>query len=584
MKRLNTVRSALKTLLPLAVLVFCVFSPARSEALQVKETRWGFKDEVILGQFNPLYVLFYNDAKTKFEGFASLKKQRSGTQEGAPERKRIFLAPKSSRWIQFAPLTRNEGEEWVLRWGRGPRDFHPMPPLISGAPIWISLQGAELDIVKKKKIKAVEESFWPESVAVTDGVEAVFLDHVPRWTPTQRQALVDWLYRGGVLHLFQQSDARFPDFKGTLAPLNTEDQNVRVGAGLIVRHPKPYFQLEVSNLTAQGFKPVGPDAIIERWRRGDEIIVSRLALLHPKPKFNWVVILLLALVYLALIGPVNYLVARKTKSHLVSIGFLVLSIVVFSIFFFLLGQRGYDELTQIYKTSYARQTSDGSFDVQSWNFVFVTSSGEITFQNQNSAGHYDVPYEYIAATGYSINGQGGRFVTRIPLFSNRVFVARQQLKHGSLLGKVVKDSRTSKGLSLVVEKGPALPEKAVAWAVYKNRIYPMAVNESNSLKTEGPGQLFDAFFGVRRTRNIASSIHRVSVNPKLALMFRHVPLVLMHRFNKRRRLKQIRPPIMQDDVDILVWAPGPESWKTDNWQGAHLSQTIFHLTLPSKAR
>ena len=74
------------------------FNTTKSEALKVKDARWGFDDSVIFGRFTPLFVLFHNESKSdNFAGLVKLKQEQWGVRYGATEKVLIQPLSKESK-------------------------------------------------------------------------------------------------------------------------------------------------------------------------------------------------------------------------------------------------------------------------------------------------------------------------------------------------------------------------------------------------------------------------------------------------------------------------------------------------------
>src|SRR5262245_4829947 len=113
---------------------------ARSaEALEVRQTEWGFDGQIVPQRFNLFSVLVDNTAANPFEGKIELRKMAYGKQVDAVLVEPVYLAPYSSRWIQFYPYVKSEGDAWEVSWGAGGASRITPPAVRAGKPAAILL-------------------------------------------------------------------------------------------------------------------------------------------------------------------------------------------------------------------------------------------------------------------------------------------------------------------------------------------------------------------------------------------------------------------------------------------------------------
>ncbi len=187
--------------------------PGKSWAIDVSEIRWGFDGRVTPQCFNLLSVLITNPAPFPFEGTLELHELiGGGTRVGAALAEDLYVAPSSSRWVQFYPYVKERYEEWSLQWGRrgGERADVPRPVLADQSPVL--LVDADDPSSGGGAIRHFPENLFPPMVTATDSLKTVALDHVPRWEEARRQAFYDWLFRGGACTFSRTSTGRIPNF------------------------------------------------------------------------------------------------------------------------------------------------------------------------------------------------------------------------------------------------------------------------------------------------------------------------------------------------------------------------------------
>ncbi|MDF1662268.1 MAG: hypothetical protein P1V97_10870 [Planctomycetota bacterium] len=567
-----------------ALLSFFLLVSYPAEALEVKEARWGFSDGVRYGHFNPVYALLYNDSKTEnFDGEIMLRPGHFGPVRGVVETKKIFLAPQTSRWIQFGAMIDSGSQDWKLHWGSGPKDWHPMPELTSADDCWLVLYRKESQLTKIQGFRSCLDSFWPEHVALTEGVDSVFLDHEPDWTADQEKAFLDWLYLGGRVHLLKGSDSLHPNFFRKMKVLNGTEPMKRWGAGTIVRQSFHEFQLSAKIVQSAPMPFLPPPSHYHARQQINSSLVHSLAQSRPKPEHPWTLIFTLCFVYLLIIGPVNFVLARKTKSYRPGLLFLIVTISIFTITFYFLGRRGYKEQTLHYKVEYARSLGDGQFDVQSWNHLFVTDSDQYTLKQNSTSAFYGPLADSETNLGLVENGHGGQFTTKIPLFSTRSYLARHRMKTKKLFGEIVRRDHSSM-VQFEIKKGPGFPKKISAWFLYNNRVYN-AVDTGDSLKLMEQVASVRSIFG---TDDYGYQFYRwnQSRNNKRDHWneLRRESRVVVHELAAELNDIDMRKKARNLDIHIVIRASSPDEWSNIDWPSPHKSVTYFQFTFPHEKR
>ena len=226
-------------------------------ALQVEQTLWGFDGHVVPDRFNPLSVLVSNPGNLAFDGMLTLSPEVGAPgPHGASYVQPIFLAPHTSRWVQFYVHTGGAAGRYGLSWGRGTNDSYDLEERASnGPPACVWLRDLENPFTAGGSLKSFPDQLFPTTVSATDGLDAVILDYAPRWEPARREAFLDWVRRGGTVHLLPGVKGDFPAFTETLAVLNGDGETTRVGAGQVVRHRVARSELTERTLTGRGFPP-----------------------------------------------------------------------------------------------------------------------------------------------------------------------------------------------------------------------------------------------------------------------------------------------------------------------------------------
>ena len=96
------------------------------QAIELSQTVWGFDGQVVAHRFNLFSVLVDNSTSNPFEGQIELRKVMLGKQVDAVLVEPVYLAPFSSRWVQFYPYLKADPGKWEISLGDGrggPCDF-----------------------------------------------------------------------------------------------------------------------------------------------------------------------------------------------------------------------------------------------------------------------------------------------------------------------------------------------------------------------------------------------------------------------------------------------------------------------------
>jgi hypothetical protein len=465
-----------KTLLCLFLLL-----PATALAVEIRETVWGFDGKVVPGRFNLLSVLVFNPAGSAFEGELHLyRSDRLGGRYGAEQVAPCYLSPGSSRWLQLYPYVAEENEEWVLVWGRGSQERMLLSSPRLGPPALVTLDAPDDPFTGHAGIRTFREDLFPPTVAATDGLYGVVIDHPPRWQEPQRQAFLDWLRAGGTVHLIHSSSQEFPVFTGELAVLNRRDDRFNVGSGVVARHPFVRSQVSTRLLTDSGYPPLqlqtNDQASIDNLESDLLWILRRMTTV----KHSWWLIYSLLLLYMVLIGPLSYLLVRRNPKasgvgH--ALLFFLALVVVFSFLISRAGRRGYGEAAMVKSIAYARPIGPDSYDLTQWVDVFVTRGDLYTMSYPADSSLFSTCQRFEPVPGRIVNGSQGHFTVDMPVYSSRSFLARTVVKGEPLAIEVKRwvGSNTIESLQLGISFGetPIIQ----GWAGHRGRYYPLTAKD-----------------------------------------------------------------------------------------------------------
>ena len=445
----------------LRLLFLLVFTHA-ALALEIKQTRWGFDGKVMLNRFNLLSVLVAQKGGGRpFEGELVLAETRGSEQTfGAPLVQPLYLTPGTERWVQFVPFVAQEFE-WRLTWGKGDKARAPVPAPKFGPPATVLALDLASVFAPNTRLAGFPEDLFPTSVAATDALDQIVLDHAPRWDAVRREAFLDWLRRGGIVHLLRGPEGH-PHFEGDLAVLNVADGKARVGAGRVVRHEAAREDCDEAFLKRAGYAPrefAKPDGNnmggVPVLYRFDQTLMQNLASLT-KPQVQWWLLYLLTLAYLAFIGPVHYVWSRKVDWRLAIGGFLG-TVAVFALAFIVAGHRGSGEKQTSHSLAIAHSLGGDRWDVQDWTSAFATKGDFYKLTHAAPANFYAVPSDMEQVNARVFGGKDGHLDADIPLYSARPFLHRAVMS-GPKAEVSIHWDRDAIELTL----GSDLPEKIVA--------------------------------------------------------------------------------------------------------------------------
>src|ERR1700685_251736 len=171
-----------------------------ARALDLIEARWGFNGRATAHHFNILSLLVGNSGPAPFDGTLQLEEVTTGgSRVGALLAEDVYIAPNSSRWVQFYPFVTDRLESWPLHWkNRGGPQGGPtsasLPTPTLGAQDPVLLVDAD-DLSARGRggpLRQFPENLFPPLVTATDTLKTVALDHVPRWEEARRLAFRDW--------------------------------------------------------------------------------------------------------------------------------------------------------------------------------------------------------------------------------------------------------------------------------------------------------------------------------------------------------------------------------------------------------
>ncbi len=471
------------------VVLLCFLSLSLpASGLEVKQVVWGFDGQAVPHRFNLLSVFVSNPTESIHEGELVLYKAGGvGGRLGARLVRPCFVAPHSGRWVQFYPFVNRERDEWVLVWGKKRKESMRLTQPRFGPPARVLLADPDDLLAAGGRMKTFPYNLFPASVTAADGLDSLVLDRAPRWEPARRQAFLDWLSRGGTVHLLPGEEGSYPQFRDNLEGLNAPTDHFRVGVGLVVRHRVGRREMSEGLLANQGF----PSPELKRGSghiRGVENVFFQQLKGLTRPEHNWAVIYAMVAVYILLVGPVNYLFGRKRREYRLTILLFLVLVACFGFGFNVVGRRGYGERTAVHTLSYARCIGRGVYDVTQWVDAFVTSGAVYSITHPCDFNLYSTCQQDEAVEGVIRNGKEGHFRVDIPLYSSRAFLHRGKMKGHDLAVEVVNWEAGATLTALELSCGPDFPQEVIEIrALYQNHVYLMRQKDGHIEMVSGGG-------------------------------------------------------------------------------------------------
>jgi hypothetical protein len=470
----------------LALVLLALGGAGTASALEVRDTLWGFDGQIVPGAFNPLSVLIANPSSIPFNSQIILNAQSSFGSKGGTAAS-CYLGPRAARWVQFFVFfdtqTANMNSGWTIRWGRGPNNQFEIDSPKAGAPASVWLIDPEDAFAARDvtRMKRFSETLFPPTVSGTNGLDLVALDHAPRWETARRVVFLDWLRRGGVLHLLPDSAGRAVEFADELAILNAPLDRQTIGAGLVVRHRGPRETLMRDN----AFLKAGPPpATLEESTSAtiydlENSFFQQLVSLS-QAKVNWGILYLLTFVYFLLVGPVHFGWAKHVRDYRISLLALGVVVTAFAFFFGMAGRRGQGERARISTLSWARLLDGNRYDVMQWSNAFVTSGGVYTFTHPAAHNLYSSGSSVEQARGFAVGGPDGYYEVDMPLFSSSALLHQGTMTGDSVEARVTTWQADGENLLLSLALPPGFPPAErfqKAWARWQDRFYPLEIED-----------------------------------------------------------------------------------------------------------
>lgn len=557
-----------------------------ADALDVQQTIWGFDGHVVPDRFNPLSVLVSNPGNSTFDGALTLESADGpGGGRGARYMQPVFLAPRTSRWVQFFVRTGNLVGRYQLRWGRSVKDFYDLdePPKI-GAPACVWLRDLESPFVTGASLKSFPDQLFPTNAVEAESLDAVVLDHLPNWETARREAFLDWVKLGGTVHLLPNVKGELPVFGENLKELDTDQMMVHVGAGLVVHHSVTPQEISADYLAEHGY----PVRTIQNTKQplvyDFESTFFRDLSSMTRPKVSWTLINLLMIAYVAIIGPVhNYF--RRRLDYRVSILVFAGCVAIFGVALGVTGRRGYGESQTVHSLAIAHSLGGGRLDLTQWISAFAITGDQYTLTHRAPANLYATDRFAEAGSGVIFNGKDGHLRMDIPLYSARAFMHRA-IMTGDDTAVTVEKWEENRGLkNLRLRPGPGFPKNArTILAVFQDQVYVLVQNGGVlQLGGQRPDPIgnylaqdklnFGNYYTPSSKNHLQTGDLLPSLTPLLVARALDVPNVFP---------VTISAPRKHTDLQLLIIAPAPASLQLQGKGFAHEDGWLLYVQDVSK--
>ncbi len=392
--------------------------------LEVRDARWGFDGKKRFEAFNLLTLQVHNPSNEPYQGFIRLNPILGTSSVGLAEEQRISVAPGGSRTVQFTPFLKPHGaHDWEVRWQGG---SNRLAQLLSDQDA-SGLATVKLRIGEQSSgnFASFPPEQFPTNVSATSTLGALFVGADPQWGAARADTFLQWLRRGGHLHLCQDATGEDIRFQGSLAVLN--DSNVRsLGHGIITRHAKRLRDFSRSDAIA--LTPSTTQAQLGAIAQPRNQAFRGFGL-TTLPDIPWPWIYAGAVLYLCLVGPGHYFFARNSRrDYRLILSALLLLVVGFSFLFSYVGRRGFGEADRWVTGAIATSLDDGTYDVHQWSHAFVTKGASYTFRYPSKHQLVDVDHEVERVPGILLSGPGGAMQLDLPRYSSRNLVSQALLR------------------------------------------------------------------------------------------------------------------------------------------------------------
>lgn len=534
-----------------------ILSPQLVEAIEIHDIRWGFSNTPVAYKINPITILVENTKSVPFESeFIFQQETFRGQQIDITLSATTYVAPFEKKWIQFYPYFTESNSNWKASWQNGTKQY--TQSFLSPAP---SKNRVTVQLVPPNSlsrvipgIKQYPEDLFPPFVGAIDSLDGIILDHVPKWEKSRRTAFIQWIFTGGIVHLFENSNGDQLAFPESFSPLNNTTSLVHYGSGIIYRHhnrlhdlaPLELKQLIMKNNRSlenqlgkeeEGAPPQFPNSSYDQFSTisynplsNDEEILATLNDIS-KPKQIWYFIFLLSFIYLIVAGPGYYLITKLSKKHYTFYSVYILSTAFFCFIFLIIGQHSANRTSKIHSLIIANILPENEIDITEWSNLGIASGGDFTISHVGDSHIYATCQQYSKVNGVVTCGSEGSMQVDIPTNSSRTYFHRGKTSETIFDVKINSFLSNDQGLeelSLGIDNN--FPQKVdQIHFLYGAKLYELK-KEKNQLEFHGT------------SRNLFSVLR---VNP----------LLDEYNFTPKGINSFVRPQVRQSNLSLINLSP-----------------------------
>ncbi|MCA9004841.1 MAG: hypothetical protein KDA70_06160 [Planctomycetaceae bacterium] len=496
----------------LAPLIFVAVNEQVAEAIEIHDIRWGFNDRLTAFHINPVTVLIENPDPEPFEGEVQFHQESfRGQQIDIALATNIYIAPFEKKWIQYYPYFTDFNGNWRLSWTQN--EMKHSQTFLAPRPIpeksIIQLVTPENLNTVISGVKQFPEDIFPPLSGATDVLQTMILDHIPRWEKTRREAFLDWIHSGGILHLFNNSNGDPLLFPDSFGPLKRQTSPAYYGNGVIYFHQHKLSDLSPTELkqliNIDTHNSVNPKIEINRdnqisgtdlaypsstyrntyYQNFDEELLATLTEIS-KPQQIWYLIFLLSFIYLIIVGPVYYLITKYSKQYRTFYIIYGLSTLLFCFIFLFVGQYSTNQTSQIHSLIVAEILPDQKINISEWSSLGIVSGGNFKISHAGESHIYSTCQPYSKVNGFTTSGNNGHIQIDIPPNSFRTYFHRARISKSLLdtnLASFLANESGLEALSLDIRK--EFPQQIEqAHFVFGSKIYELS-EENNQLIYSG---------------------------------------------------------------------------------------------------
>jgi len=491
-------------------------SPGSSQ-IRIADVIWGFDGRVSAGHFQPLSLLLDNLSGDVIEGTISIRLTTGFSREGsAALQQPLYLSGQSRRWVQFYPYVTDVPDSWTveLQTEDGRSELQSLdPPRLAVDPAWNRLRQSQagavntteqnlpavfLDPSRKQDrqpttVRHMPAEIFPPYSTATGGLHAVFLDHVPDWEAPREQAFLAWLQRGGQLHLMLDDNRRELAFQGPLSVLNQPIPEFRVGSGIVRREDIQRQDLTEARVSAVVRGPLNGDAEENLLEINDPAAtLGRMNLLNDddlfahlrekvEPKHAWTLIGLLSFAYIFALYPGIWRFSNKNRFSPVKTIAAVLGLsALFSLFFLLLGRRGYGETESLQTLMVASADDQRHWNCLQFTQLFATDGGTWQLTDQNHQALLASGNRFDRSDSVIQHGNSASMTTRLAPYSTEVLTMARRLELPNWNVRINRQQLLNNTLAtLELGLGPEFPyaEDTLCLAIVGNKAWEMSLDQ-----------------------------------------------------------------------------------------------------------